>query len=282
LLGLSRSASGQRSVCEVISRPLTDLTDAGGGVASEYGYDVFGELRGQSGLPDDVMLFTGEQYDARARHNAPGLYYLRARYYDPTIGRFLSQDPVPSANLYAYVGNNPANLVDPYGLWPCPLDPTKCTNPVECAINGFDCVREPIDDAISCILDPFECTYERRSPVTRRLEQTLRTSVRISGGDFIDKEGGITLIINCRGLCELVQAPAFTVGHTIFTTEPTIFEQTLAHEKRHVRQYEILGDMFWVIWGGSGLTSQALCGTGIVNIDRCVHDSNILEILAGR
>ena len=100
----------------MISRPLTDLTDAGGGVASEYGYDVFGELRGQSGLPDDVMLFTGEQYDARARHNAPGLYYLRARYYDPTIGRFLSQDPVPSANLYAYVGNNPTNRVDPTGL----------------------------------------------------------------------------------------------------------------------------------------------------------------------
>jgi len=44
----------------------TTVADASGGVVSEYGYDVFGELRGQSGLPDDVMLFTGEQYDARA------------------------------------------------------------------------------------------------------------------------------------------------------------------------------------------------------------------------
>ena len=48
----------------------------------------------------------------------------------------------------------------------------------------------------------------------------------------------------------------------------------------HMRQYEILGDMFWIIWGASGLTSQGLCGTGVVNIDHCVHDSNILEILA--
>jgi len=97
----------------------TTVADAGGGVASEYGYDVFGELRGQSGLPDDVMLFTGEQYDARARRfdaGDPGLYYLRARYYDPAIGRFLTQDPLPMGNLYAYVGNNPVNYVDPTGL----------------------------------------------------------------------------------------------------------------------------------------------------------------------
>ena len=45
----------------------------------------------------------------------PGLYYLRARYYDPTIGRFMSQDPLPAGNPYAYVGNNPVRYVDPSG-----------------------------------------------------------------------------------------------------------------------------------------------------------------------
>jgi RHS repeat-associated protein len=98
----------------------TDLTDGSGTVTAGYGYDVFGEPR--SGDPESAtFLFTGEQYDARARDVRlidadTGLYYLRARYYDPSIGRFLTQDPVPAVNLYAYVGNNPVNYVDPAGL----------------------------------------------------------------------------------------------------------------------------------------------------------------------
>jgi RHS repeat-associated protein len=76
----------------------------------------------RSGDPEsESFLFTGEQYDARARDVRlidadTGLYYLRARYYDPEIGRFLGQDPIPAVNLYAYVGNNPVNYVDPSGL----------------------------------------------------------------------------------------------------------------------------------------------------------------------
>ena len=79
-------------------------------MTASYGYDAFGALR--SGAPGATdRLFTGEQRDADS-----GLYYLRARYYDPSIGRFLSQDPLPGGNLYAYVGSNPVNRMDPTGL----------------------------------------------------------------------------------------------------------------------------------------------------------------------
>jgi len=88
-----------------------NLTDSGGNTTGTYSYDVFGAIRSQTGGGSNPWLFTGEQRDAD-----PSLYYLRARYYDPTIGRFLTQDPLPLGNLYAYVGNNPVNYVDPTGL----------------------------------------------------------------------------------------------------------------------------------------------------------------------
>jgi RHS repeat-associated protein len=59
-------------------------------------------------------LFTGRYYDAET-----GLYYYRARVYNPYIGRFMQTDPSGYSggiNLYAYCGNNPIMLVDPYGL----------------------------------------------------------------------------------------------------------------------------------------------------------------------
>ena len=49
-----------------------------------------------------------------------GLYYTRARYYDPSVCRFISEDPSGfdggDVNLYAYCKNNPINLIDPFGL----------------------------------------------------------------------------------------------------------------------------------------------------------------------
>ena len=97
---------------------MTDVTDDTGSVLASYEYDVFGAIRAQTGSSDNYWLVTGEQHDADG-----GLYYLRARFYDPEIGRFLTRDPLPGSTLnaqtqnrYSYVGNNPVNRVDPRGL----------------------------------------------------------------------------------------------------------------------------------------------------------------------
>jgi RHS repeat-associated protein len=58
--------------------------------------------------------FSGREWDPEI-----GLYYYRARYYDPKIGRFISEDPIGFAggvNLYSYVDNNPVLAGDPSGL----------------------------------------------------------------------------------------------------------------------------------------------------------------------
>lgn len=62
-----------------------------------------------------IPLSTGREWDKET-----GLYYYRARYYDPMEGRFISKDPIGfdggDVNLYGYVQNNPINWVDPSGL----------------------------------------------------------------------------------------------------------------------------------------------------------------------
>lgn len=96
---------------------VTGMTDNSGNLIQEYSYDSFGKIQ-NSLAPDLKQPFT---YTAREYDDESGLYYYRARYYDPTSGRFLTQDPIGldgGINLYAYVQNDPVNLVDPWGLAP--------------------------------------------------------------------------------------------------------------------------------------------------------------------
>jgi RHS repeat-associated protein len=88
------------------------LTDGAGAVTDTYSYDVYGAVRAQTGTTNNDYRFTGEQADDNANR---GLYYLRARHYDPALGRFLSKDAFTRLNRYAYAGSNPSSRVDPRG-----------------------------------------------------------------------------------------------------------------------------------------------------------------------
>ncbi|MBI4302555.1 MAG: RHS repeat-associated core domain-containing protein [Chloroflexi bacterium] len=103
------------------------LTDGSGNIIGTYKYDVFGAVRSSSGSGSTEYRFTGQQDDATL-----GYTYLRARYYDPAVGRFPSKDLVPAPlqrpqaiNDYVYVADDPANLADPSGLW-CPRNLEDC------------------------------------------------------------------------------------------------------------------------------------------------------------
>ena len=91
------------------------LTDAMQKVAAGYLYDSFGNLTSSTGTLTNPFRYTARQFDSDT-----GLYYYRARYYDPTVGRFLSEDPVWLPNgrsMYDYTENSPATFTDPLGLF---------------------------------------------------------------------------------------------------------------------------------------------------------------------
>lgn len=139
------------------------LTDTAGKVIQSYEYDSFGNLKDQKNRIKQPYTYTGREWDKET-----GLYYYRARYYDPMEGRFISKDPIAILgnnynnsynvtfnqyvdavqNSYAYVQNNPVNLIDPFGL--TPLDPaTGKPNPnLNCHVCSHDDPRENLKCAI--------------------------------------------------------------------------------------------------------------------------------------
>ena len=96
---------------------VTTLTDGTGSPVGRVRYGAFG-VPESSGVAENGMSFTGHQFDA-----ATGLIYARARYYDPTLGRFLSQDPEWAVNPYVYALNAPLELTDPTGRGDATEDP---------------------------------------------------------------------------------------------------------------------------------------------------------------
>ncbi|MGO0059931.1 RHS repeat-associated core domain-containing protein [Brevibacillus fluminis] len=96
---------------------VVKVTSPAGAVLNSYDYDSWGNVLTQTEGMNNPFKYAGEMYDAETR-----FYYLRARYYDPSVGRFITEDTYKgqvdnplSLNRYTYVHNNPLKFIDPSG-----------------------------------------------------------------------------------------------------------------------------------------------------------------------
>jgi RHS repeat-associated protein len=138
---------------------IVGLAFSTGTVPTTYTYEPYGKAAGSGTSSASFLGFTGRENDSTGTLS---LYNYRARYYSPSFGRFISEDPLafpggPDPDLYSYVGNDPVSLRDPFGL-----DPGN-----GCGFLGFGClaglfasffsflgeVGQCLKYAVSCILD---------------------------------------------------------------------------------------------------------------------------------
>jgi RHS repeat-associated protein len=136
-----------RSISAGTFTPLQDalgsnlaLADATGTIQSAYTYDPYGvtSISGVAGI--NPFQFTGRENEGN------GLYYYRARYYSPVLGRFISEDPTGlfggDVNLYRYAVDNPTNFKDPKGKWIIPAiigGIGAAAGGIEAGIHGYEC-----------------------------------------------------------------------------------------------------------------------------------------------
>jgi len=145
------------------------LADASGNVASSLGYDSYGNLT--SGSASTRYTFIGRESDSDT-----GLMYYRARWYDPTQGRFISEDPIEfeggDVNFYRYVGSDPVAQGDPLGLQRAgprgrgnykPDFPTRCNRSQDCDTIAKNMAALARRIASAQLIDE-ELSFSRHSP----------------------------------------------------------------------------------------------------------------------
>jgi RHS repeat-associated protein len=161
------------------------LTDASGNVTDTYAYTAFGETLSHSGASVNPYRYTDQQFDALT-----GLYSLRARYYDPALGRFLSRDPAEplltaphELNRYVYVADNPLNAADPSGRFAA-VEYSMANNESEEESAALTPVGEETASELQALTEEFEST---QTWDTTRNARILRANIR--DGDVLGRLG---------------------------------------------------------------------------------------------
>jgi RHS repeat-associated protein len=185
------------------------ITNNTGTVVATYTYDTYGGLAASTGSVSNPFGFAGEYRDTES-----GLIYLRARYYEPSSGQFLTRDPLEDVtrSAYGYVEGDPLDGSDPTGLYVETGDPV--TDGIEITLEGAIAVTA---GAIG-VLHHLTHRHKRRSPSVLRIQVQYGkyTASRVLEST---KPGGVSVADATAALHELVAEQSTGVqrvcGHAV-------------------------------------------------------------------
>lgn len=173
---------------------VTTVLDGSESVAAAYAYDAFGVLMSKTGTLNQSAQFSTKPYDEKT-----GLVNYGYRFYSPAMGRWITRDPIGESggfNLYGFVGNNPVNWRDPYGLVTAgevgdalSASFARDYNKWKCRLFGFIIRKFNEDDNVAVYKDAVKVKkdLEEYNPArnTRRMEDRWRRAAR---GEWNDQE----------------------------------------------------------------------------------------------
>ncbi|HEX6699542.1 MAG TPA: RHS repeat-associated core domain-containing protein [Gaiellaceae bacterium] len=188
------------------------LTDQSGNTAATFAYDAYGNLVNKTGTSDTPLRWNGRYQDTET-----GLYYLRARYYDPQTAQFLTRDPLAplTQDAYGYSEENPLNWADPLGLgcgwtspWDCVWDAVKWAwNEVSSHADEISTVSANLALASSIVgCEPCAAVLGGISLVTG----AISTGQEIKDGDYVWAaiDGATALLGSSKYLAQLLDEAA--------------------------------------------------------------------------
>jgi RHS repeat-associated protein len=225
LIGRIVSIGGQGTATYAHADALSSVqltTDASGTQVGTTRFDAFGGIQAQTGV-QLAFGFAGEQHDAES-----GLIYLRARYYDPTTGRFLSKDPVrgsawrpASQHAYVYALNNPVRYRDPRGR---EAGEGGCCDPAfGDAVGASAPAHEPV--LFSASIEPFEGGADGPACEPGIGDGDCTTTVQLEG---------CIISYSCPHHCECGPAGFAGRGPSPGGIRVTFSGQTAGHGARHI------------------------------------------------
>ncbi len=145
---------------------VSAISDTSRKVVADYDFDAFGNETVSTDTYYNPMRYCGEYFDAET-----GNIYLRARYYDPSIGRFISEDPIKDGtNWYVYCSNNPIAFVDPSGLSGIMPD-------------GSYYITHPLDEQLLKLKQEYETASPERQAEIASEAQNIRDN-NVGGVDW--------------------------------------------------------------------------------------------------